>query len=49
MGLPALIGGGRFGLVSGLIAGACYVAVTLLFYGLFKPVSKADPKARNIL
>ena len=31
---------GRLGLAAGLIAGLCYVAVTLLFYGLFKPVSR---------
>ena len=31
---------GRSGFVSGLIAGACYVAVTLLFYHLFKPVNR---------
>jgi hypothetical protein len=31
---------GRLGLVSGLIAGACYVGVTLLFYSIFKPVNR---------
>jgi hypothetical protein len=36
----ALIVQGRFGLVAGLIAGACYIAVTLLFYYIFKPVSR---------
>jgi Domain of unknown function (DUF4386) len=29
----------RLGLATGLIATACYIAVTALFYGLFKPVS----------
>jgi hypothetical protein len=29
------------GLVAGLIATACYIAVTLLFYDLFKPVSRS--------
>lgn len=28
------------GVAAGLVAGACYVAVTLLFYDLFKPVDK---------
>jgi hypothetical protein len=36
----ALFVRGRLGLVAGLIAGACYVAVTLLFYYIFKPVNK---------
>src|SRR5271166_2663767 len=31
----------RLGLATGLIATACYVAVTALFYGLFKPVNKS--------
>jgi len=39
-GLPSFFVGGRLGITLGLIAGACYVAVTLLFYGLFKPVNK---------
>ena len=30
----------RLGLASGLIATACYVAVTILFYDLFKPVNR---------
>ena len=38
-GIPGLFLRGRLGLVAGLIAGACYVAVTLLFYYIFKPVS----------
>src|SRR5882762_4663404 len=28
------------GSAAGLIAGACYIAVTLLFYGIFKPVNR---------
>ena len=30
----------RLGLATGLVATACYVAVTALFYGLFRPVNK---------
>jgi hypothetical protein len=37
----ALFVRGSLGLVAGLIAGACYVAVTLLFYYIFKPVNKS--------
>jgi hypothetical protein len=29
------------GTIAGLIAGVCYIGVTLLFYGLFKPVSRS--------
>jgi hypothetical protein len=36
----ALFVRGGLGLVAGLIAGACYVAVTLLFYYMFKPVHR---------
>jgi hypothetical protein len=36
----ALFVRGRLGFAAGLIAGACYVAVTLLFYGIFKPVNR---------
>jgi uncharacterized protein DUF4386 len=39
-GISALFVRGRLGLVAGLTAGACYVAVTLLFYYIFKPVSQ---------
>ena len=39
-GICALLVRGRLGLVASLTAGACYVAVTLLFYYLFKPVSR---------
>jgi len=39
-GGAALFLRGPLGLASGLIAGACYVGVTLLFYYLFKPVSR---------
>ena len=38
-GGAALLVPGPLGLLAGLVAGACYVAVTLLFYDLFKPVS----------
>jgi hypothetical protein len=31
----------RLGLATGLLATACYVAVTLLFYELFKPVNRS--------
>jgi hypothetical protein len=31
----------RLGIAIGLIATACYVAVTALFYGLFKPVNRS--------
>jgi len=37
----ALFVRGRLSLVAGLIAGACYIAVTLLFYSLFKPVNRS--------
>jgi uncharacterized protein DUF4386 len=37
----ALIIGGKVGMIAALIAGVCYIAVTLLFYGLFKPVSRS--------
>jgi Domain of unknown function (DUF4386) len=39
-GITALLSHGRLNLVAGLIAGACYVAVTLLFYDIFKPVNR---------
>lgn len=39
-GGAALFVGGSLGTVAGLIAGASYVAVTLLFYHIFKPVNK---------
>lgn len=35
----ALFVRGRLGSAAGLIAGACYIAVTLLFYYIFKPVN----------
>ena len=31
----------RLGLATGLIATACYIAVTALFYGLFRPVNRS--------
>src|SRR5258708_27394072 len=37
----ALIVRGRLGSAAGLIAGACYIAVTLLFYYIFKPVNRS--------
>jgi Domain of unknown function (DUF4386) len=37
----ALFIGGRYGSAAGLIAGACYIAVTLLFYYIFKPVNRS--------
>ncbi len=37
----ALFVRGRLGSAAGLIAGACYIAVTLLFYGIFKPVNRS--------
>ena len=39
-GISALFLRGRLGLAAGLTAGACYVGVTLLFYYIFKPVSR---------
>jgi Domain of unknown function (DUF4386) len=39
-GLVALLVRGRLGLAAGLIAGVCYIAVTLLFYYIFKPVNR---------
>jgi len=36
----ALFVRGRLGFAAGLIAGACYIAVTLLFYHIFKPVNR---------
>src|SRR5262245_2818018 len=39
-GGTALFVGGSVGLVAGIIAGVSYVAVTLLFYVLFKPVNR---------
>jgi hypothetical protein len=38
-GALALFGRTSLGSVSGMVAGACYVFVTLLFYRLFKPVN----------
>lgn len=31
----------RLGIAADIVAGGCYVAVTALFYGLFKPVNKS--------
>ena len=40
-GVLALLVRGKAGMVAGLMAGACYIVVTLLFYGLFKPVNRS--------
>ena len=40
-GLPAFFLRGRLGVALGLIAGACYIVVTLLFYYIFKPVNRS--------
>ena len=40
-GIPAFLIRGALGTAAGLIAGAFYIAVTLLFYHLFKPVSRS--------
>lgn len=37
----ALVVRSRLGIAAGLVAGACYIAVTLLFYDLFKPVNRS--------
>lgn len=39
-GTVALLVRGTLGLAAGVIAGVCYVAVTVLFYYIFKPVSR---------
>lgn len=39
-GSAALVVRGPLGAAAGLIAGVSYIAVTLLFYGVFKPVSR---------
>jgi hypothetical protein len=36
----ALVARDRLGFAAGLIAGVCYMAVTLLFYDMFKPVNR---------
>ena len=40
-GAALFLRGSPAGAAAGLIAGATYVVVTLLFYGLFKPVSRS--------
>lgn len=40
LGGYALLARGRWGVAAGSAAGLCYAVVTLLFYGLFKPVSR---------
>jgi MFS family permease len=39
-GLPAFFIRSRLGVALGLIAGTCYIVVTLLFYYIFKPVNR---------
>src|SRR5215470_2184556 len=39
-GLPAFFIRSELGIALGLIAGLCYVVVTLFFYFIFRPVSK---------
>jgi len=39
-GALALLVSGRWSFAALLIATACYLVVTLLFYGLFKPVNR---------
>ncbi len=40
-GIFAMMVHNRLGFAAGLIAAACYIAVTLLFYFLFKPVNRS--------
>jgi len=40
-GAYTLTARGTAGMVAGLVAGACYVVVTVLFYFLFRPVSRS--------
>jgi hypothetical protein len=37
----ALFEHGRLGVAAGIVAGTCYIAVTLLFYYIFKPVNRS--------
>ncbi|HYR86496.1 MAG TPA: DUF4386 domain-containing protein [Terriglobia bacterium] len=39
-GIASLFLRGRLGLAAGLIAASCYIAVTVLFYFIFKPVNR---------
>ena len=39
-GLPSFFVRSGLGIALGVIAGACYIAVTLLFYFIFKPVNR---------
>jgi hypothetical protein len=39
-GALALFASGRLGVAANLIAAMCYIAVTLLFYDIFKPVNR---------
>ena len=40
-GGAALFVRGRAGFAAGLVAGACYIAVTILFYYIFKPAGRS--------
>ncbi len=40
-GALALFAHGVLGLAANLIAATCYIAVTLLFYDIFKPVNRS--------
>jgi hypothetical protein len=40
-GALAISASGRLGVAANLIAAACYIAVTLLFYYIFKPVDRS--------
>jgi Domain of unknown function (DUF4386) len=40
-GASALFVRGRLGVAAGLVAGVCYIAVTLLFYYIFRPVNRS--------
>jgi hypothetical protein len=40
-GALALFARGRLGVAANLFAAACYIAVTLLFYQIFKPVNRS--------
>src|SRR5215469_2998168 len=39
-GLPAFFISNRLGIALGLIAGTCYIVVTLLLYYIFRPVNR---------
>ncbi len=39
-GVTSLLVRGSFGIAAGLVAGACYIVVTLLLYRIFRPVNR---------